>query len=415
MRPPLAIGTHGKIGYSRLSPEGVTPETWRAYANYRGKDGKTWKPERRGSGADTKKAQKAAKASLEQFLRELNGSNVVKLAKNTRLHVAVNAYLESVKKRRKGTTYDTYRRWANARVIKDIGELRLSECTVGRIQDYLDDLAEKSSAKTGEPLSPNSRRQIRKVISGALRLAVRDGAIATNPCADLDDIDGGARKLARGYDAATSASFFEALDTDPVAVRFGHNHLIKFLFLTGARIGEALAVRWCDINLDTEPVDVEHPVFGRWTIPARSVWFNGNIVRITGRGVVRHDGKTPSSVDLVGMSDSLHTMLTVIKPAGAKPEDPVFPSTKGTHRCPGTTQTIVARLRERIGFPEFTTHYGRRSHATALDAAGQTGRQVSDSLRKSSVADTLASYMVRGISNPAAPAAIDEYFGQKTG
>lgn len=412
MRPPLTIGTHGKIGYSRLSPEGVVPETWRAYANYRGKDGKTWKPERRATAPDTKRAQRAAKAKLEQFIRELNGSNVVKLAKNTRLHVAVEAYLVSVKKRRKGTTYDTYRRWANARVIPNLGDLRLSECTAGRIQDYLDALVDEPSTKTGEPLSANSRRAIRKVISGALKLAVRDGAIASNPCSDLEDIDGGARKFARGYDAATAAAFFEAVDTDKVAVRFGHNHLIKFLFLTGARIGEALAVRWCDVNLDDVPITVEHPMFGRWTIPPRSVWFNGNIVRITGQGIVRHDGKTPSSVDLVGMSNSLHTMLTVLKPAGANPEDPIFPSTKGTHRCPGTTQTIVARLRERVGFPEFTTHYGRRSHGTALDAAGQTARQVADALRKTSVPDTQKSYMVRGLSNPAAPAAIDGFFGR---
>lgn len=414
MRPPLAIGTHGKIGYSKLSPDSVTPQIWRAYANYRGKDGKTWKPERRGTGPDAKKAQAAAKANLERFLRELNGGNVVQLAKNTRLHVAVNAFLEGVQKRRKGTTYDTYYRSAHAHVIPDIGNLRLSECTAGRLQDYFDDLATRISTKTGAPLSANSRRSIRTVINGALKLAVRDGALVANPCSSLDDIEGGARKLARGFDAPTAAAFFAALDTDKSAVRFGHNYLIKFMFFTGARLGEALALRWCDVNLTDEPVRVDHPKFGRWTIPPRSVWFNGNMVRITGQGIRRHDGKTPSSVDIVGIADSLHTMLSVIRPADAKPEDPVFPSTKGTHRCPGVTQTNVAALRKRIGFPEFTTHYGRRSHATALDAAGQTGRQVADALRKSSVADTQKSYMVRGIANPHAPALIDDYFGARS-
>ena len=411
-RPPLGIGEHGNINFSRVSADGVTPEVWRAYCSYRGKDGKASKLERRGTGADAVKAQSAAKSALTKYLRDLNGSTSTRLARNSRLHQAITKYLAGVKKRRKGTTYDEYRRWANARLIPDIGDLTIAECTAGRLQEYFDDLAEQPSKRTGQPLSANSRRGIRKVLKGALAVAIRDGALTVNPVDNMEDIEGDTRP-AGGYDGETTAAFFDKLDTDAVAVKYGHNQLIKFQFHTGARIGEALAVRWQDANLTDAPVTVEHPKFGKVTIPPRTIWFNGNIVRITGQGLARHDGKTPSSVDFVEMTPSLHTMLMVTKPADAKPEDPIFPNSKGAFRCPHSTQTNIRRLRKRIEFDDFTTHFGRRTYGTALDAAGQTGRQVADGLRKASIADTQKSYMVRGLKNPEAAGAIEVFYKRK--
>lgn len=412
--PPLGIGDHGKINTSRLSLEGQTPEKWRAYCLYRGKDGKTIKVEKRGEGADAEAAKKAATKNLEKHLRELKGSTITKLGRTTRLRVAVLRYLEGVKIRRKGTTYDLYRRWANARVIPDLGDLTIAECTAGRLQEYFDELAVEPSKTTGKPLAANSRRAIRKVLNGALKLAIRDGAITHNPVSALETIEG-KRKFARGYDAEETAAFYAALDADRIGNAYGHTDLIKFQFETGARIGEALAVRRCDVNLTDKPVVVEHPSFGRWTIPPCTVWFNGNMVRVTGQGVIRHDGKTPSSVDLVGLPPSTVLRLLVQWPADAKPEDPVFPDSKGNFRCPTTTQSNIARLRKRIGHPEFTTHYGRRSYGTALDSAGQTARQVADGLRKTDIGDTQKSYMVRGLKNPEAVAAIEAFLGQQKG
>lgn len=410
-RPPLGIGEHGEINTSRLSPEGAVPEKWRAYCLYRGKDGKTSKPERRGEGRTAEQAQKAAIANLKKHLRELAGDNTTKLARSTRLAKAIEVFLEdNIKKRRLGTTYDEYRRWANARIIPDIGDLRLSECTPGRLQAYFDELAEKPSARTGKPLSANSRRGIRKVLSGAMKVAVRDGALTSNPVDSLEEIEGGTKRKTRGFDGATAAVFLERLDNDRVAVRFGHNLLIKFMFHTGTRVGEAIAVRWGDVNLSDTSIELDHPIFGRWVIPPRSIWINGNLVRITGQGVVRHHGKTDGSVDIIEMTPTLRAMLTAIRPVDAQPDDPVFPSATGGHRAPDATQTIVRRLRKRIGFPEFTTHFGRRTYATALDAAGHTSRQVADALRKTSIADTQSAYMVRGLANPAAASAIEQHY-----
>lgn len=408
-RPPRGIGEHGPVYFSRISKDGVTPETWRAYCGYRGKDGKTYSPERRGTGKDTEKAQAAAQANLLRHIRELNGSNTTQLARASRLREAIAKYLESVKKRRKATTYDEYRKWANARLIPDLGELRLSECTAGRLQDYFDDLAETPSARTGAPLAANSRRGIRKVLRGALQVAIRDGALTVNPVDHLEEIEGDT-KPPGGYDGETAAKFFDAIDTDEIAVAYGHNELIKFQFHTGARIGEATALRWQDLNLTDKPIAVTHPKFGRVTIPPRTIWFNGNIVRVTGAGLVRHDGKTPSSVDFVEMTPSLHTMLTVRRPADARPEDPIFPNSKGAFRCPHSTQTNIRRLRKRVKFPDFTTHFGRRTYGTGLDAGGQSARKVADGLRKASIADTQKSYMLRGLKNPEASGIIEGYY-----
>ncbi|WP_093278773.1 hypothetical protein [Saccharopolyspora shandongensis] len=63
--------------------------------------------------------------------------------------------------------------------------------------------------------------------------------------------------------------------------------LVRFLLGTGCCIGEAVAVRWKDVNLTDKPVVVDGT-----EIPPRSVWINGNIVSVKSKGLVRHGGKT---------------------------------------------------------------------------------------------------------------------------
>lgn len=408
--PPLDIGQHGTINVSRLHRECVTSEKWRAYCLYRGKDGYTRKVERRGEGPDAKTAIAAAQASLDKRLRELNKDNAAPgISRQTRLEEALRIFLADIKLRRRPTTYDLYRRWVNARLVPGLGGLLPKEWTTARFQAYFDTLAQETSPQTGKPLSASTRRTLRKILNGTMRIAIRDEVLTANPIRNMQPIEGRA-KPAQGYDKEEAAEFLDAVRKDRLATAWGYGDIIEFMFYTGTRVGEALAIRWCDANLSDQPVKVTHPLFGTKVIPPWSVWINGNIVRVTGVGIVRHDGKTEGSVDVIGVPQSLGIKLMYKRPRDARPEDPIFPNAKGTFRCPSSMQANVRGLRKRIKFPEFTTHFGRRTYGTALDGDGHNARQVADGLRKVSIADTQKSYMVRGLKNPAAASSIEAFY-----
>ncbi|MDX3661340.1 tyrosine-type recombinase/integrase [Streptomyces sp. ID05-26A] len=403
--PPLPLNSHGNISVVRTTEDGATPEKWRARCRWRGKDGRTVPIERWGP------TEAAARSKLKKFLRELAGHTSVSVTATTRLDVVAKVYLENVRKKRKGTTYDTARYWWTGTIEPAIGQLRLRECTVQRLQEFFDDLAAEDRLSTGTPLSAGSRRNVRKVVSGALRVAVKAGVLTHNPVRELDPIEDDHRKQPIAYDPQRSVEFIAAIEADRIAVNTGLTKMLKFMFKTGTRLGEACAVTWRYLNLTDRPVRVVSPELGEKLIPPWHVWITGNIVRVVGQGVLRHTGKTADSADVVPLPPSLRADLLADRPENVDPDTPVFLSRTGGFKEPLNVTASIRALRRRLdGFDDLISHIGRKTFATALDAGGQTGRQVSDALRKRSIANTQKAYMGRGHVNPAVPELIEAHY-----
>lgn len=425
-REPLEIGKHGKIG-DRTMEDGRT----KVWTRFRDLDGKVrvveatattyqkavarlqGKLEARTKRAPDQVGKAPRKAAAEDDDREVKppAPERVKLTRNSRVKDLRDPYLRRVQRKRKGSTYDTYRRWADSRIVPDIGEWRIVECTPGRLEDYFEDLETTESSNTGRPLSANSRRSIRKVVGGMLQVAVRENILDRNPVKDMDEIESTEpRRKPAAYSAKKSLDLFAAIDLDRYATRTHLNVLIKFLFFTACRIGEGLAVRWQEANLTDQPVECVDDYGNVETIPPWSVWINGNIVPVTGKGLVRYGGKTRASNGIVGLPVAMVDNLLVIRPDNPHPQTPIFPSMTGSWRDPNNTGKAIRRLRRRIGFPDFTSHLGRKTNGTALDFAGQSPRAIADQLRKASVSDTQNRYMGRGLANPDAAKLLDAFF-----
>ena len=82
---------------------------------------------------------------------------------------------------RSPTSLDTYRRALNNHVRPAIGELHIGEATTPRLDHVLADIKHHA----GEPTA----RTCRAVISGAMKLAVRYGALTVNPVREVDAIE----------------------------------------------------------------------------------------------------------------------------------------------------------------------------------------------------------------------------------
>ncbi|MER5263083.1 tyrosine-type recombinase/integrase [Actinosynnema sp. NPDC002837] len=386
-RPPLPIGTHGKIATSRESAEGVKPEVWKASARVRDHDGVTRKVERRGA------SSAKATAELKSALRDRKVRSVGALTGDARFEQLALTWLDQVRARNKGTTYDTYRKHLHHTVLPALGKLRLRECTPGRLDEFLE---------AQDHLAPATKRVLRAILTGTFQLAVRTDALDRNPARDMSRITGDAKNRPVALTAEQLLDFMAKLDADRIAQRTDLGDLVRFLFGSGCRIGEALGMRWCDVNLTDEPVVVDG-----LTIPPRSLAVTGNAVSVAGKGVIRHDGKTFNARRLVTLPGFLHRLLTERQQAsvgvGAAP---VFPGQRG-YRNPNATLRMVQRLRDRIGYPDFTTHRARKTVATILDGAGQSARKVADVLGHAQVSMTQNTYFGRGQANPEAAAALD--------
>lgn len=301
-RPPLVLETWGHI--RRTVVDGKPT----AVAYYRDSDGVTRKMQRQGATAAS------AERTLIAALRERVTPTGESLTRESTLSELAREWLTEIEKQGKATsTLARYRSTVNAHINEHIGGVRIREATAPRLQRLVDRVAEKSGLAQA--------RMLGVVLAGMMSLAVRFGASSTSTAAEL-------RLPERQKSVVRAPSIDEvhelrrvlrAYDSLP-PYRDGSTHDIAdfgdILLGTGCRPGEALALRWDDIDLDA----------GRVTIEA-------TVVRIPEVGLVRQEvPKSESSRRKLALPPFVLDMLVRrrVDAYGAW----VFPSAVGTLRWP---------------------------------------------------------------------------------
>ena len=97
--------------------------------------------------------------------------------------------------------------------------------------------------RNGDPISPNTVRNTYMVVRTALDDAVRDGLIPTNPLAQVT-----APRATKAAVPVTKPDEVEVLLEACCGRRI--EPLVYFVVFTGCRIGEALSLRWEDVDLE---------------------------------------------------------------------------------------------------------------------------------------------------------------------
>jgi hypothetical protein len=176
-RPPLDIGQHGSVSFTRED------EGWVARCRFRDLDGVTRRVERRGA------SRTAADAALREQLRRRGGRHAQRLRPNSRFRDAASVWMAKIVDRRSGSTVETYSYWLDALVLPRLGEQRLSEFDTEHMDTFFNRLEREERAldhddgRTSQKsrYSASTRRTIRSIVSGILQQAVLDGAIPANP------------------------------------------------------------------------------------------------------------------------------------------------------------------------------------------------------------------------------------------
>jgi integrase len=324
-RPPLPIGTWGNISthIEKTDAKGK-PVTYLAKARIRDHDGHV-RPVtavgRTKTGAET-----ALKKKLQDRART-NQSGAL-----TAMH-KINHLLDLWEKRFEGmvtdgtrsrTSLDTYRRSLKNHIRPALGELRIGEANTPRIDTVLAKIKNRAGAPTA--------KTCRAILSGAMKLAVRYGAISVNPVREVDAIEAKPKSQPRALTGEEVTLLRKSLSANERAVQADLPDLTTFMLGTGVRIGESLAVLWHQIDLEAGTVEITH-----------------TIARIPGEGLLRKITKSRAGERVLSLPQWAVAMLRARCAAGIRLDDPIFADTVGGYRDPSNTRRALRSALSPVG------------------------------------------------------------------
>ena len=246
------------------------------------------------------------------------------------------------------------------------------------------DLLDYTRAKLGDDYAPATILNGLSIVRRVLGLAVREGLIQRNPAL------GCGRLIARV--ARTTAAEVHAVESwtrgeVETLLRLAAEHerrvapILRFLVSTGARRGEALGLRWEDVDFDRSRITIRRALTKGVLVTPKS-------------GKARVVAMPPSLAE--ALFDLLATRRQECLHRGW-PELPawVFASEAGTPLDEGNLTRAWHRVRRRAqkdGVRPFKLHAARHTFASLALAAGRSIRWVADQLGHQNPELTLRTY-----------------------
>ncbi|WP_244210580.1 site-specific integrase [Amycolatopsis kentuckyensis] len=284
------------------------------------------------------------------------------------------------------TTINAYESILKRHVVPGMGELRVREATVMRLDRFLGALQ--------RTVGPSTAKTARTALSGMLGLAARYDAIDSNPTRDTRRIPK-SKKKPRALDAEERTKWLARVEANEKARRWDLPDLSRFMMAAGVRVGEALATFWEDVDFVAGTVDITHTV-----------------VRVKGEGLLRKPRpKTESSMRALPLPSWALALLErrwAEATADGRPlASPIFASTTGTLRDPNNVLRVLREIRGSDDFLWLTSHNFRKTTATALDDAGVPTRLIADYLGHLRVSMTQDTYPGRKTVDPITAQALE--------
>jgi integrase len=265
-------------------------------------------------------------------------------------------------------TLDGYQSIAEHHLIPALGHLQLKHLQPQAIQSYY--------GKTVEKLSPRTVAKHHRLLSQALKYAVRQGYIGLNPCERVDSPSWKGKTMRTLTPREVEVLFDAAKDSQFYPVYYA-------AVSTGLRQAELLGLRWRDLDLDFLSLSVSQVLYKR-------------------RGVCQfREPKTAHSRRRVAMTPKLSLFLkkyfteqeTVFRVLEKKLTlDNLVFSTDGSPLSPSMLSHHFSMIAKKAGLEGVRFHDLRHTFASLMLMRGAKPKVISEALGHASVAFTMDTY-----------------------
>lgn len=345
-RPRLPIGTFGEITVRQ-----VGSHRCRASTRFRDWDGQTRQV------SATAEGRAAAKRELKLRIAERvrRGNTDDRLTAESNFRELADAWLEDLllDVDRSDGTKEVYERELRTLVMPTFQSFVIREITVGRVERFLRVQREKSYARA---------KHSRTILSMVMGFAVRREIIPRDPVKETSRLKK-PKKTPKALTSEQIASIRSAArDWRTGEGQLGPHpdgqvrDLIEVMLGSATRIGEALAIRKCDVDMASDPPTID---------------INGTIVVRKGRGVTRQPKpKTDESNRLVAVPPFTAAVIRrrLVSLAEAPDDDLLFHTRMGTPLAPHNARRTFRAMLKSVGLEDVdvTPHAFRRTGATLI-------------------------------------------------
>lgn len=183
---------------------------------------------------------------------QMDGLNVY-VAGSADVNFLFDRYI-STKTELRSTTRSNYLYTWNHFIRDTFGKKKIKDVKYSDVLFFYTDLLHNQN------LQINTLENINTVLRPAFQLAVRDDIIRKNPVdgayAEVKKRNGGSRKTRRALTVEQQRAFIKYVAQNPF---FYHWYpFFTFLLGTGCRIGEAIGIRWDDVDMENRIININH-------------------------------------------------------------------------------------------------------------------------------------------------------------
>jgi integrase len=324
--------------------------------------------------------QKECQAAMNKLLVAVEAHNYTAPTKASVKDYLVKEWLPAVKATIRPSTYNSYVQHVECHIVPHIGTVKLAKLSGSQVNALYAKLAEtgRKDGKTG--LSPMTIHHVHSCLHKACKDAVRWGHLPRNPldAADPPRKKGDDTKEMRTWTKEQLKAFLEAVADERLSALW---HTIA---MTGMRRGEAIGLRWSDVDLENARLSVR-----RALIPINRDVVVSAPKTAKGRRVIAVD---PGTVEVLKrqaarqLDEQLDQGVTWVE-TGL-----VFTRENGEALDPESVSRYFRQAVKQSMLPQIRLHDLRHTHATLALQAGIHPKVVSERLGHATIAITLDTY-----------------------
>jgi integrase len=338
------------------------------------------------------RTKRDAERALSEIVASLHAGGYVEPTKQT-FNEFTTEWLAAIQPTVRPATHYSYERNLRLHVVPRLGSVQLRRVDAGMLNTlYAALLADgrKDHARGG--LSPRTVRYVHTIVHRALKDAVKWGRLARNPvdAADPPKAAAASRPESITWTAEQLRTFLEGAR--------GSRHWTAYLLLatTGLRRGEALGLRWSDLDLDGGRASIRQTV-----IAVKHTALLGTPKTAKGRRTVTLDAGTVVALPEHRKRQAAERLLMG---SGWTDTDLVFCHVDGTMLHPERFTRGFSDAVRQLGLPPIRLHDLRHGWATLALQVGVHPKVVQERLVHANIGITLDTYshVIAGLHEDAA-------------